>query len=212
MPPGMGSALKIANFCSKCMELHNVPPGECIRHTFCVSATHPEQRVQSLSLAGVTNNLVARRIRMNATSPPQVLEKIKIEHDALRAKLGRIHACLVGPEIAAEDIVELLREFRSALAAHFSNEEESAGFFASITAHAPRLAHQAGRLCVEHEALLRKADELCRFASAGSPSMTWWRELSTRCHEFSRRLMHHESEENNLLQRAYLEDLGGVGD
>jgi hypothetical protein len=60
--------------------------------------------------------------------------------------------------------------------------------------------------------LLRKADELCRFASAGSPSMTWWRELSTRCQELSRQLMHHESEENTLLQRAYLEDLGGIGD
>jgi hypothetical protein len=214
MPPGNCRATKIVGLCDICMKLHDFPTGESIRHVFCVSPSPRAQRAQSWISQGVMENLnlVARRIRMNATSSPQVLEKIKVEHDALRNKLGRIHACLVGPQIAAEDIVKLLREFRGALAVHFSNEEESEGFFASVTAHAPRLAHQAGRLCVEHEALLRKADELCRFASAGSPSMTWWRELSTRCQEFSRQLMHHESEENNLLQRAYLEDLGGIGD
>jgi hypothetical protein len=151
-------------------------------------------------------------MNMKTTTNSKVFDQIKEEHDTLRNKLGQIHAYLVGPDIAADEIADLLYEFQGALAMHFSNEEESDGFFESVTTHAPRLAHQAGKLCVEHEALLRKATELWRFAIAGSPSMTWWRELSTRCQEFSRQLMHHESEECKLLQQAYQEDLGGLSD
>jgi hypothetical protein len=149
---------------------------------------------------------------MNVTTSPEVFDKIKHQHDALRNKLRQIHDVLAGPEIAVDQIESLLHEFERALKNHFSNEEESAGFFESVTAHAPRLAYQAGKLCAEHEALLHKAAELCRFAAAGSPSVSWWRELSARCHEYSWQLMHHENEESRLLQQAYQEDLGGVGD
>ena len=137
----------------------------------------------------------------------EIFEKIKQEHDALREKFRRIHDVLAGPEIAAEEMTRLLREFHNALTVHFSNEE-SDGFFEEVTTHAPRLAGRADQLCVEHEQLLHKATELCRFAETGSPSMAWWRELSSRCHEFSKQLMHHESEENKLLQQAHQDDIG----
>jgi hypothetical protein len=32
--------------------------------------------------------------------------------------------------------------------------------------------------------------------------MPWWRELASRCHAFSQKLMQHESAENALLQVA----------
>jgi hypothetical protein len=95
-----------------------------------------------------------------------------------------------------------------ALIFHFTNEELDEGFFAEISAHAPRLAGKAGKLCVEHEVLLREVDELCRFAVAGSPSMPWWRELNSRCHELTKRLMRHEHEENELLHEAHQTDIG----
>lgn len=56
--------------------------------------------------------------------------------------------------------------------------------------------------------MLHEVKELSRFASAGSPSMPWWRELSSRCHEFNKRLMRHESDENKLLQEAHHADIG----
>jgi hypothetical protein len=136
-----------------------------------------------------------------------VADKIKQEHDSLRDKLGRIHSVLAGPKIATDQIAALLHEFHSALRVHFSNEEQAEGFFEQITSHAPRLSNQAGHLCVEHEELTRKAAELCQFAAAGCPSMSWWRELSNKCQQFSRQLMHHESDESKLLQQAYLEDI-----
>jgi hypothetical protein len=121
--------------------------------------------------------------------------------------VSRIHAVLASPEPAQDEIETLLCEFLNALLVHFSNEENE-GFFDEVTAHSPRLTGQAGKLCVEHKQMLREADELCQFAAAGSPSMPWWRELSSRCHEFSRRLMHHEHEENKLLQEADQTDIG----
>ena len=87
----------------------------------------------------------------------EIFEKIKQEHDALREKFRRIHDVLAGPEIAAEEMARLLREFHNALTVHFSNEE-SDGFFEEVTTHAPRLAGRADQLCVEHEQLRHKAD------------------------------------------------------
>jgi iron-sulfur cluster repair protein YtfE (RIC family) len=144
---------------------------------------------------------------MNTTTKHDVVERIVQEHDALRAKVGRIHAVLAKPQPAADEIETLLHEFLNALIIHFSNEEDD-GFFVEVTAQAPRLAGQAGQLCVEHKQLIRQVDELCRFAAAGSPSVLWWRELRSRCHEFSKRLMRHEREECNLLQEAHQADLG----
>ena len=149
---------------------------------------------------------------MTITINHELAEKIGQEHDALRDKLRRIHAALAIREMDAEELRELLCEFQIALGVHFSNEEESEGFFDSVTGHSPRLTFQAGQLCTEHKELLRKAAELCRFAAAGSPSMAWWRELNSRCHEFTRQLMRHESEESQLLQQAYQDDLSGGGD
>lgn len=135
------------------------------------------------------------------------VERIMQEHDALRDKVRHIHSVLAEPEPVQDEIETLMREFLNALIVHFDNEEDE-GFFAEVVTHAPRLAGQAGKLCVEHREMVRDAEELCRYAAAGSPSMPWWRELRTRCHEFSKQLMQHESEENKLLQEARQSDIG----
>jgi iron-sulfur cluster repair protein YtfE (RIC family) len=154
------------------------------------------------------NLYVAEYFAMDRTeNQSSVTGNVIQEHDALRDKVRRIHTILVQPEPAPGEIEVLLREFLNALLVHFSNEENE-GFFDEVTAHSPRLAGRAGKLCVEHRQMLREADELCRFAAAGSPSMPWWRELSSRCHEFTKRLMHHEHEENKLLQEAHQADIG----
>jgi iron-sulfur cluster repair protein YtfE (RIC family) len=142
-----------------------------------------------------------------AITTREIIEKTKQEHDALREKLRRIHDVLARPEIAAEEMARLLAEFQNALTIHFSNEE-SGGFFQEVTTHAPRLAARADQLGHEHEQLLHKATELCRLAEASCPSMASWLELRFRCHEFGKQLMHHESEENKLLQQTHQEDVG----
>jgi hypothetical protein len=144
----------------------------------------------------------------STVSRSAAVEQVLHEHDALREKIKHLHSVLAGPAPNQEEVESLLRDFMLALIIHFTNEELDEGFFAEISAHAPRLAGKAGELCVEHETLLRDVDELCRFAAAGSPSMPWWRELNTRCHELTKRLMRHEHEENRLLQEAHQTDIG----
>ncbi len=147
---------------------------------------------------------------MNTQSTNQeVIETMHREHDALREKLARIHDVFSDIEPAQNEIKALLREFEAALATHFSHEEMG-GFFEDVTSLSPTSAGEAGRLCVEHRDLQHEAAELCRFAASGSPSMPWWRELASRCHAFSQKLMLHESAENRLLQMAHRRDEGVV--
>jgi iron-sulfur cluster repair protein YtfE (RIC family) len=143
------------------------------------------------------------------TTNHEVFEKMHREHNALREKLARIHDVFSGVVPAPDEIRVLLHEFEKALATHFSNEE-TGGFFDDVTSLSPSSAGEAGRLCIEHRDLQHEAAELCRFAASGSPSMPWWRELASRCHTFSQKLMQHESAENRLLQMAYRRDEGVV--
>lgn len=145
---------------------------------------------------------------MRLEANQEALEQIMHEHDALREKVQRIHAVLVKSGPTSNEIEGLLHEFMSVLIAHFANEEEEEGFFVEVTNCAPHLSVRAAELCNEHKRLLCLVDELCQFASGGSPSMDWWRELSSRCHEFSRQLTQHERQENRLLQLAHQVDLG----
>ncbi len=144
---------------------------------------------------------------MDPTTSREVFERTKQEHDALREQLRQIHEVLAGPVIMAEETLKLLRELQVELVDHFVTEEEE-GFFDEVITLAPRLQNRANQLCVEHEQMLYQVAELCRFAAAGSESMPWWQELGSRCHEFSKQLMHHESEENKLLQQSHQEDIG----
>jgi iron-sulfur cluster repair protein YtfE (RIC family) len=137
----------------------------------------------------------------------EVLEKTKQEHDALREKLRRIHEALASVEIKSDVIVNLLLDFQSALQVHFANEE-SGGFFNEVTTHSPHFTYRTDTLYVEHGELLHNAMELCRFATAGNHTATWWRALSSQFHVFSKELMCHESEENKLLQQVYQDDIG----
>lgn len=146
---------------------------------------------------------------MNHTvTKPDVIDRVLQEHNALQEKIRRLNTVLALPVPTPEDVRTLLHEFLNALMVHFTTEEEKEGFLEEVAANAPRLAGQARKLYVEHKQMLHDADELCRFAVAGSPSMPWWRELRSRCHDFSKRLMVHEREENKLLQEAHQSDIG----
>jgi len=137
----------------------------------------------------------------------EVFEKIQAEHEALRANIAHIHHLLAAHNTPGDELANQLHHLHTALVEHFWHEEHK-GFFDEVTAQAPRLIPQAHKLCAEHQEMLHIASELARFASAGAGSETWWRELNSRFHAFSKQLMHHEGEENALLQQAYQDDIG----
>ncbi len=133
---------------------------------------------------------------------------IKHEHDALRDKLRRIHNVIESTKPSAKEVEDLLRDYYRLLEFRFLAEETDA-FFHEISEKALHLLAEAKRLCEGHRQLLSDAAELCRFANAGSPSVPWWRELRTRCHEFTQRLRLHEEKEKELLQEARQTYLAG---
>jgi iron-sulfur cluster repair protein YtfE (RIC family) len=137
----------------------------------------------------------------------EVLENIQREHEALRESIAHIHQLLAAHNTPGDELATQLHRLHTALVEHFWHEEHK-GFFDEVVSQAPRLTPQAHKLCAEHQEMLHTASELSRFASAGAGSETWWRELNSRFHVFSKQLMHHEGEENSLLQQAFQVDIG----
>lgn len=146
---------------------------------------------------------------MSESNYPQVnaIERVELEHEHLRELLGDIHKNLCEPAAEVELVVEQLRTLCGKLESHFQTEEEE-GFFTQITEQAPRLADQATLLCEEHIEMLDEAKSIAAKAEHCKKPLDLLCEVKPAFHEFSKQLMHHESEENEMLQKAYWEDIG----
>jgi iron-sulfur cluster repair protein YtfE (RIC family) len=144
---------------------------------------------------------------MRSESSHEVMDRIRLEHEALRDQLRHIQQLLTKHPLPGNGVAGALHDFQSALLDHFWNEENN-GFFDEVASQAPNLTPSAHKLCAEHQEMVHAVAELTRFAQAGSHSETWWRELKSRFQAFGKRLMHHESEESTLLQMAYQKDVG----
>ena len=137
-----------------------------------------------------------------------IIRRIEAEHEELRELLGTIHLALAD-ELSVAQVTRLLQSLADELQVHFNDEEEQ-GFFSQITDQAPRLSNQAEQLCREHDDMLSDVLNMINEARRGDGSATWRKELGDTFHTFSKRLMRHESNESDMLQQAYGEDVGGV--
>jgi len=135
--------------------------------------------------------------------------ELESEHETLAAaaarldeELGRLAA--QGAEVAAGPEAEALAEaFRGRLLAHLESEERS-GILERAAAREPRLDRRVQALCEQHAELRERVDGLVAEAAASTPRL-----LHERFVAFRRFLGAHERAENDVLHRAYLEDLGG---
>ena len=130
------------------------------------------------------------------------IKRVEREHEELRALIGAIHKSLAERSSRATIVSKQLNTLCDKLECHFRMEEEG-GFFSQITDQAPRLSNQADKLCEEHGMMLEEARVIANKAIRGE-----WLDVQQAFHEFSKRLMHHEGEENEMLQKAYWEDIG----
>lgn len=144
---------------------------------------------------------------MTQTDRSKVYQHIRDEHEALRQLLGHLHQVLTGRTQMPDHVAEMIASLRKHLTTHFREEEED-GFFDEIVEQAPRLSGQAGQLCEEHISLREAVEELDRVAATKTGSASWWEEVTERFHRLSKKLMHHEHKENELLQDAYENDIG----
>ena len=143
----------------------------------------------------------------SSPSPSLVAQQVEQEHDALRDLLAAILKRFADGPGAAATVADEMTELCQLLSDHF-HPEEDAGFFAEIIDTDARFTGEASRLCDEHVTMLQDAQSLADRVSAGDDVTAAWDDLRRDFHELSRRLMHHESDENRLLQQAYLEDIG----
>jgi hemerythrin-like domain-containing protein len=139
----------------------------------------------------------------------EVVHPIQSQHATLRAcaqdlesKLGRLAGGT--PEaVEATEVLGLIVQFRRRLVEHLASEERN-GILELAAAAEPRFAHQIGRLREEHGELRTCMDSLVADTAEVS-----WLFMHARFVAFRRFLFAHEQAEDDVLQCAYLEDLGG---
>lgn len=134
-------------------------------------------------------------------------EQVRREHAELRELLGSVSRALAGGEVSPEQASEMFTTLRGKIENHFETEEQGK-FFEEIIDHAPRLADRVNATCDEHEQLLDQARRMAELALEKTGTADWWQQLGDQFHDFSKRLMHHESQEMELMQEAYGEDIG----
>lgn len=106
---------------------------------------------------------------------------------------------------ARSDIIGRLARLQSELAEHFAAEEH-VGFLPRALARAPRLARRARGIVSQHD-LLRI--QLAKVVTMLERASTDWQGLRERFAEFTEALRDHELRENELINEALMDDLGG---
>lgn len=150
------------------------------------------------------------------TINPAFLQDIKEDNIHLKELLAATSTALsldANTLIRPRALAELMSQLRDQLATHFSLEEFF-GYFDDAVDTAPRLSTEAEVLRCQHEALYlsisRLAEDSERLLYGPIPDNAM-SALARRFHAFYKELKTHEESENELIMRAFYEDIG-VGD
>jgi hemerythrin len=128
------------------------------------------------------------------------------EHRQLRAVLDRIQAALARKRDSLSRVVALFDELETYLLAHFAHEERG-GYFAEVLVLSPGLRGKVEQLERQHPQFMRMIRELRAAAADGQSSDVWWLYLGERFEDFAHRFVEHETDENHLVQEAFLRDM-----
>jgi hypothetical protein len=134
------------------------------------------------------------------------------DHRQLLAMLQELELWLERPldDLGAwkQRLSDWLDEITAFLRAHFAREEGSE-LYGEIPIHYPRFARTIERLLSEHEGILGEIQELgTAVFRLHDPHHTRFDEVLCRVRLMIASLRRHESEETEIMQRAYCEDIG----
>lgn len=130
------------------------------------------------------------------------------QHRELRALLERIDEAFQSPTSSVEEIAQLLGQLGDRLVYHFTSEEEG-GYFAEALLHSPRLIAKANALLDQHPKMCTRAKSLTMELQRAEATTGEWKTYTAELFRaFRDELMHHERQENILLQEAYQCDIG----
>ncbi len=121
----------------------------------------------------------------------------------LLTELGTLTRNPEGFEAAKGALVAKLRALREMVQAHFAFEEEG-GYMSEVLRKAPRFLPEVERLEAQHTEILRSLDGLTRTNLDETDAETFLAEV----HDLIDRLVRHEREETDVVQRSVIEETG----
>lgn len=128
------------------------------------------------------------------------------DHKALKDQMAKIELTLQERNVSIAEASRVLAQFGDRLVQHFALEEEG-GYFAEAMLQAPQLVSQANALMDQHAQLCTKIRNLAVISTSVEDEGRW-KEIQNRFAQFLAELRIHERSEDDLLQKAYVDDLG----
>lgn len=138
---------------------------------------------------------------MNADNS-QENERLRKAHHLLMNSLERLHSDL--PRLEAADLRTRVRELQQILQEHF-RLEEGENYFEIVRNRRPGLEHQLEGLFREHADLKNTLEEIHSQLSTSTVDLI---ALRRQIEKWARSVHAHETNENELLQDAFLSDTG----
>jgi DnaK suppressor protein len=151
--------------------------------------------------------------------PIEYIHQLRAQHSSLRRTIFSVLHII-------EDVVERVREGEAsetslaptlALLADLSRQlperfqiEESGGYLAEALAAAPRFSNRATRLVRQHGDFSRRILGITKEAESAAESDQAWTQIHLHFRHLSLDLLAHEQAEADILESAFLDDLGGV--
>ena len=129
------------------------------------------------------------------------------EHEHLRARLEQAEKFFSQEPQQTVDAANVLDELITELKLHFMHEEEG-GYLSEALSQAPRFTDRATELQQQHPQMLKAVRELYQQAQSGDGSAGWWSSLQAAYQSLAEQIHAHETGENDLVQKAFTEDIG----
>ncbi len=132
---------------------------------------------------------------------------IRHQHQRLKSLMEAIANRFRHEQKPTRNLVSLLNALAVHLQMHFEFEE-SDGYFFSLASKTPRVSATVERLLREHEVMREKVDALVSMARETFAEAQDTSDLAKQFSLFRDQLIHHEHEENKLIQDVYNVDVG----
>jgi len=140
-----------------------------------------------------------------------IAEQLQQEHQMIGAAAKELKDLVERPVSPAQsDWLNSVRDSLLSLGSHLKTHfafEEFGGFIKEVVGASPNASPQVERLKQDHQAILAESERLCRMARGGSPSSEI-SQLRKKILHLLELLNRHEHEENELVQRVLMDDLG----
>ncbi len=138
---------------------------------------------------------------------PDQFDQVRHEHEQLRRAMDCIHGLLADPSADGGELRNGLAELDRHLAAHFVHEEEG-GYFAEVLQIAPRYKSEVDGLLSQHPLLREMLSSLLSKVDDAPLTMSRWQDIANGFERFVEHFIEHETDENDLLQKSYCQDIG----